>query len=302
MSHVFDGARWISIPTGLLWAALVINLYLLLLYTISPALLPVANKKKHTKQDKAGLQIVSKIGDPKNPFLSFSFLTRVVFITFLAIIIAQPFNVCFFAPDFEKADKFAATIQEVLRKNPLSLMVTALFSCIMLLPVYFKYRVRRISGKASNNNSEASPAKGMRHLREQLSHTTDHQNLARQILSIDINSIRTSDFYFQKKLLEYRMILEEYEDFKIRYSRILTERNAAYNLNCDDNINVHLDKLKDLNPEKFRLIAGQKKEYLRYETIEKYEYWVDPPFRTVRSADRNLAKESDLLQTLYPDN
>ena len=46
MSHIFDGTRWVSVPTGIIWALLVVNLYLLLLYTISPALLPVAIKRK----------------------------------------------------------------------------------------------------------------------------------------------------------------------------------------------------------------------------------------------------------------
>lgn len=96
MSHVFDGARWLSIPIGILWAMLVTNLYLLLLYTISPALLPVAEKKKHKGYHKVKQKINQGIKNIKNPFLSFSFLTRVGFIIFLAIIIAQPFNVCFF--------------------------------------------------------------------------------------------------------------------------------------------------------------------------------------------------------------
>jgi hypothetical protein len=298
MSHVFDGARWMSVPIGILWALLVTNLYLLLLYTISPALLPVAEKKKYTGKYK-----VKKTKNAINPFLSFSFLTRVGFITFLAIIIAQPFNVCFFTTNYEAADKFAITIQEILSTSPLSRVVTVAFCCIMVLPVYFKYRVRRISGKNFDNDFETSETKGIRHLREQLSHTTGHQNLARQILSIDINSIRTSDFYFQKTLLEYRIVLEEYEQFKKEYSQILTEQIAAYNLKCNHNLKYYVGKLKRLNPEKWQLLDSQIKEELKYETSEKYEYWADPPFRTsYKSAGRDLAKESDLLQMLYPDN
>lgn len=209
----------------------------------------------------------------------------------------------FFAPDYERADKFATTIQEILRTSILSRVVTVLFCCIMLLPIYFKYRVRRISGKNFDKDFVTSETKGMRHLREQLSYPTDHQNLIRLILSIDINAIRTSDFYFQKKLLEYRIVLEEYEKFKERYAQILKERIKTYNIECNQNLYDHLDKLRKLDLEKWRLFTNQIRDYLQPETAEKYEYWADPPFRTTyKSAGRNLAKEADLLQTLYPDN
>lgn len=302
MSHVFDGARWLSVPIGILWAILVTNLYLLLLYTISPALLPVAEKKQHAGYHKAKQKANRNIKNVKNSFFSFSFLARVGFIMFLAIIIAQPFNVCFFSPDYERADKFAATIQEILSTNLLSRIVTILFCCIMLLPVYFKYRVRSISEKNFGKDFETSEMKGMRHLREQLSHPTDHQNLIGQILSININAIRTSDFYFQKKLLEYRIVLEEYKQFKEKYAQILTERIATYNIGADQNLCAHLDKLKELNPEKWRMFNNKIRNYLQPEAVEKYEYWADPPFRTsYKSANRNLAEEADLLRTLYPD-
>ena len=46
MSELFEGSgKWLSIPIGILWALLVANMYLLLLYTVSPTLLPVARKK-----------------------------------------------------------------------------------------------------------------------------------------------------------------------------------------------------------------------------------------------------------------
>src|SRR4051812_35919201 len=127
MSHVFDGARWMSIPIGSLWSLLVTNLYLLLLYTISPALLPVAPKKKAAEERKHAKTTNEANKNVKNPFLRFSFLTRTGFITFLAIIIAQPFNVCFFAPDYEEADKIATAIQDILSTQPLSRIVTCFF-------------------------------------------------------------------------------------------------------------------------------------------------------------------------------
>ena len=43
---LFQGAKWTSIPIGILWGAMVVNMYLLLLHTISPAIIPLASKKK----------------------------------------------------------------------------------------------------------------------------------------------------------------------------------------------------------------------------------------------------------------
>lgn len=303
MSHVFDGARWMSIPIGSLWALLVTNLYLLLLYTISPALLPVAPKRKSAEERQHTKMTNETSKNVKNPFLRFSFLTRTGFITFLAIIIAQPFNVSFFAPDYEQADKFATAIQDILSTQPLSRVVTGFFCCIMLLPIYFKYRVRTISKKNFDNDFEGAKAKDILYLREQLSYPTDHQHLARQILSADINAIRTSDFYFQKALLEYRIVLEEYKQFKKRYSLILTERIIAYNLDYGQNLIAYLSKLEQVEPELYQRLYNEIESELREDKVEKYEYWADPPFRTIsKSASRNLAKETDLLQTLYPDN
>lgn len=301
MSHIFDGARWISVLVGIIWAALVTNLYLLLLYTISPALLPVAGKKK--KHSIKGSIKKADAVKKQSLLFSFSFLTRTGFICFLAIIVAQPFNVWLFTSRYEDADRFAATIQEILSTKPLSGITTALLCCIMLLPVYFKYRIRTISRenfKKDFDKGEGSAS--IRYLREQLGNPTDYQQLAEQILSTDINAIRTSDFYFQKTLLEYRMVLEEYRQFKEEYSGILTEHIVTCNQQCRRNLAHYLLKLEPVNPGLYAHLCEEMTAYLCEEKIEKYEYWTDPPFRTAyKSAYRKLAKEADLLQTLYPE-
>ena len=81
--------KWISVPVGVIWALLVLNMYLLLLYTVSPTLLPVA-KKKAGKGRKVVVETVA--GKTSSAFTP-SFLFRITFITLLAIIIAQPLNV-----------------------------------------------------------------------------------------------------------------------------------------------------------------------------------------------------------------
>ena len=92
---LFQNSHWVSLPMGLIWGAVIANIYLLLLYTISPALLPVANKKGKLKM------IFGKILESK--FWNLSMVLRLCFMLFLAFIIAQPFNVCFFSSMIDKS-------------------------------------------------------------------------------------------------------------------------------------------------------------------------------------------------------
>lgn len=71
----------VSIPVGIFWGLLVVNMYLLLLYTVSPSILP--NKKNMAGTD--------------NGLFTFSMLLRVGFMSLLAIITAQPLNVELFS-------------------------------------------------------------------------------------------------------------------------------------------------------------------------------------------------------------
>jgi hypothetical protein len=89
MYYLFEGKKWLSFPVGIIWALLVTNMYLLLLHTVAPSLLPV--KKKKLLDDKS--------------ILSASMLFRVSFMSLLAIIIAQPLNVLFLSPFAEKSLK-----------------------------------------------------------------------------------------------------------------------------------------------------------------------------------------------------
>jgi hypothetical protein len=92
MSELFEGSgKWLSIPIGILWALLVANMYLLLLYTVSPTLLPVA-RKIAGKGKKKRILIETSEEKKKSEFTP-SLIFRILFISLLAIIIAQPLNV-----------------------------------------------------------------------------------------------------------------------------------------------------------------------------------------------------------------
>lgn len=304
--HLFH-SRFADIIIGLIWAMMVTNLYLLLLYTISPSLLPVAIKRKRKQKGKLRKIIIENKSKEKNPFQSFSFLFRTCLITFLAIIMAQPLNVMLFTP-YEKAETFAAAIKEILgghnQLSWLAWIITFLNCAIFLLPVYFKFQVRTISKKSFKDDFEGEhPQKGLKHLREQLANPTDFENLSQQILSTNINSIRTSDFYFQKSLIEHRIILEEYEQFKKIYCSVLIEKNKEYVRKCWQNFMPLLNRLEKINPEKYQLWYNHILNDLQEEEIQRYEYWADPPFRTIhKKLNRKLATEEELLQTFYQQN
>jgi hypothetical protein len=90
-NSLFQGNFFISFPIGIIWALLVTNMYLLLLYTVSPAILP-------TKKNKNGIN---------NNFFTASMFFRISFMSLLAIIIAQPLNVII----------FNSSIQNILQKH-----------------------------------------------------------------------------------------------------------------------------------------------------------------------------------------
>ena len=97
---LFDGgAKLMSIPIGIIWGTIVINMYLLLLHTISPAIIPLSSKKKKRKINELEQTKV------QNTFLNLSMLLRMSFMVFLAIIIAQPLNVFLLSSTVETSIK-----------------------------------------------------------------------------------------------------------------------------------------------------------------------------------------------------
>lgn len=92
MAELFEGSsKWMSLPIGILWALLIANMYLLLLYTVSPTLLPVARKK--LRKGKRKKNVIEAPKEKRKSEFTPSLIFRMVFISLLAIIIAQPLNV-----------------------------------------------------------------------------------------------------------------------------------------------------------------------------------------------------------------
>ena len=91
ISELFGHFNLSCLLVGILWALIVTTIYLLLLYTISPTLLPVG-KKKRKKGKTIHIDLAQADIKPKSSF-TFSLILRIIFILVLAVIIAQPLSV-----------------------------------------------------------------------------------------------------------------------------------------------------------------------------------------------------------------
>ncbi len=197
-----------------------------------------------------------------------------------------------------KSEFYVKTIQLLLAENPLSWLLTLFVCMLFLLPIYFKYKVRDLSATIFVKREKNEPE--IVRLREELINTTNFEWLARKIKSIDVKEIRTSDYYFQRMLIEHKIILEEYYQSKNKFSKILTKNIKEYNSSSLKKLKPLLDKLKEVNPAKYNEISKQIfEEYLDQEMI-KYEYWLDCPFRTrLRHAPSVKNNEQEFLDFIY---
>lgn len=447
---LFDGeAKWMSIPIGFVWGSIVVNMYLLLLHTISPAIIPLSSKKNKGKNTTEITQVQSK-------FLTLSMFLRMSFMVLLAIIIAQPLNVkllswsvessiqkhkikervklysttnkyliksellaqkdlnkkiknrldsvsytmvmshlaiindkiiqdsLFIAKtakdlkklraideksyftsrdktdksvillsletslnnelitdsnfitninaitingilhnDFEKfkanttslmnektsnyialnnilnkSNFYVKTIQLLLSENPFSWLITLLVCLLFLFPIYFKYKIRDLSAEIFQKQEQNEPE--IIKLREELINTKNFNWLEKKIKSTNIKNIRTSDYYFQRMLIEHKIILEEYDQTKKKFSQSLTANVKQYNKSSLKRILPLLEKLKQVNPNKYNEIKKQIFEEYVDEEMVKYEYWLDCPFRTKRMHSPDISNnESEFLDFIY---
>ena len=107
-------------------------------------------------------------------------------------------------------------------------------------------------------------------------------------------------FYDKKIEIEKKIVMEEYSKFKIIYSKLLQNNIVKYNYKSLKELQSYLLKLKTISPRKSKVLEKHINEEYKEEIIAKYEYWADNPFRTINKFDhKNLANESDFLETLY---
>jgi hypothetical protein len=197
-----------------------------------------------------------------------------------------------------KSNFYIKTIQLLLAENPVSWIVTLLVCLVFLLPIYYKYKVRNLSATIFKTEEQNEPE--IIRLREELINTNNFNWLEKKIKSTNIKNIRTSDYYFQRMLIEHKIILEEYDIAKKKFSQTLTTNVIQYNGDSLKRLLPLLEKLKQVNLAKYNEISKQIfEEYVEEEMI-KYEYWLDCPFRTKKNLIPSIINnEIGLLDFVY---
>lgn len=228
-----------DIGVGIVWGYIITNMYVLLLYTISPTLLPTKIRKK---QEIKTVQFQ----------FSFSMGLRIFIVMLLAIIIAQPLNVWLLNPE---STALAFDIKDLLATNPLATIITLIVVAIFLLPVYLKYSIRKLG-----------------------------------------------EFYEKKADIKKRIIQDDYRNFKKEYKSILENNISKYNKSIRENLMPYLNKLERVNFTLYQQYFSEIEKELVNEKIEKYEYWANPPYRTIyKSRTKNILSEQDLLNHIYSE-
>jgi hypothetical protein len=237
--HLFHNV-YADIGVGLVWGYVVTNMYVLLLYTITPEILPIRVRKK----DKYIAKSIT---------FNISMVYRIFVVILLALIIAQPLNVLILKPG---SSTLAYDIKYLLATNPIASIISFIVIAVFLLPIYFKHSVRNLG-----------------------------------------------EFYEKKAVIEKRIVEDEYKDFKTKYAILLESNILNFNKHVWENLTPFLEKLEKVNPSVYQKYFEEIKEELINEKTEKYEYWLDPPFRTkkriISSVNNN---EADLLELIYQDN
>ena len=219
---------------AIIWGFIVTNLYVLLLYTIAPTLLPINEKNTAVKLN----------------LINASLIIRILLLIILAIIVAQPFNVAIID---SSSTAYAKSIKTLLSENPIAWINTLIVSLLFLLPVYWKYSIRNMGG-----------------------------------------------FYEIKAAIEKRIIEEDYREFKVIYKSILENKISTYNKKARGNTIEFLNKLNIVNKEKYDNLIKEFEIELEDEVINKYEYWADPPYRTIKkSSIRSAFSEEDFINDNY---
>ena len=116
------------------------------------------------------------------------------------------------------------------------------------------------------------------------------------------NIRKLGEFYEKKAEIEKRIIEDDYKDFKKEYRLILESNISNYNISVWGNLMPFLNKLEKINPVSYQRNFAEIEKELVTEKIEKYEYWANPPYRTIyKSRTRNTLSEQDLLNFIYPE-
>lgn len=111
---------------------------------------------------------------------------------------------------------------------------------------------------------------------------------------------KRSNYYKFKADLEKNIIEEDYDVYLKNYTIFLNNRVNNQKIKVYQNLNNQLELLRKINSNlSNELELDISTKLLKIEPIQKFEYWLDPPFRTIRRPEEVTSLESDLLTEIY---
>ena len=259
---------FIGIPIGIFFAYMITNIYLLLLYTLSKNSFPC-------KTNKAA-QL-------------FSISIRIIFISFIAIVVSKPIETILFSSPLENEIGIYKKVQiEKYTKSTVEYFDAETKNLKLIIEKQkYRYSNQETSQVANYEKLLQKKERQKDELINSMTHLVNNSNYYIQSIII-LNSkyftcwlltfitififlfpaylknfLGEQSFYYEtKRSIENRLVKEEYASFKARYNLLFQE---YFNRN-----------------------------------IQFSEPFIDPPFNTIRKKDeREFLKEDDLISDLY---
>lgn len=112
--------------------------------------------------------------------------------------------------------------------------------------------------------------------------------------------VRNKRFYVTKRDIEEKIVLQAYNDFRIKYSEILEAKIDNVNQIILERLKEQLHSIKAIDIVKYNSFLNEFEDELSSEKIDFYENWKNPPFRTIRLTDNTkFNSEKKFLELLY---
>ncbi|SEJ78853.1 hypothetical protein SAMN05216327_1209 [Dyadobacter sp. SG02] len=287
--YAFDLPALVELVLSLFVAVVIGNLYVLLLYTITPL---IFDNKRSQSMDQQKYTLIG------------AFTIRIFFIILIATSIAQPLGVLCLS-------RFADASIENYKKKYLQEALTAATSAIAAGEDNVEERKSQVEAErlvvSSLLDSSNFFVQRIRVLAD--------SNLAYWGLMIAIWALffypiyqkydirNQKRFYLQKKEVEDRIVTDAYVQFKLHYEGLMVDRLSTYNSLLKHALVPVIGSIDSVAPG--HAVKMYDELFAETEPIpfEKFEAWQDPPFRTVKKKDdRPVQPESALLNLLYPTN
>ncbi len=168
---------------------------------------------------------------------------------------------------------------------------------IFILPIFIKYDVSKFIRNKTKANFYYQEKNVF--LIKQLMNISNFKMFKEELLELEEKDFIMRDYFYTKMLIEHRIILEEYENMKIKYNAIFSEKIRMKNKSIFIRLLPFLNEIKKNDKIRYSLIL---KEILEgdlnpNERIEKDEYYEDAPFRSVKKQNNLIVgKSKDFLE------